>query len=153
MPDEQENQIRPLARQSCPHCEYSLSGLPASVRLCPECGGTLSAAAFALADFRRARASLVGRLMLLASPGIGIFAAFPFMFMRRGLVVPLSIFFAALWIGGAGAIYLSATKERKSAVRAFGLGLPLGIVYFAACFAIALMIVLPMKLFSMLSDG
>lgn len=125
----------------CPHCEYSLAGLSRETRACPECGGSLSAAAYAMAAARRVATSVRARLVLFASPAVGIFGGVLLMRLWFGLVQVLAWMFVCLWAGGATAVWFSMERRRRSAWRAVLLGLPLGVVYFAVVCGIALGVV------------
>ena len=125
----------------CPHCEYSLAGLSRETRECPECGGSLSAAGYAMAAARRVATSVRGRLVLFASPAVGIFGGVLLFRLGYGLVQVLAWMFVSLWAGGATAVWFSMERRRRSVRRAVLLGLPLGVAYFAVVCGIAVGVV------------
>ncbi|MBS0197201.1 MAG: hypothetical protein JSR77_10625 [Planctomycetes bacterium] len=129
----------------CPHCDYALTGLPRGTAACPECGGSLSAAAYARAAAQRIARSTGARLALLISPGVAIVGGAPVFVFQRNLVYLLMFLFACLWIGGTIAIYYSTLPRRRELWKAALLGLPLGLAYFLAVGTTALVVVLVIK--------
>jgi ribosomal protein L37AE/L43A len=125
----------------CPHCDYALAGLGRGIFVCPECGGSLSAGAFAMTTVRRARGSLAARLVLLASPGAAFVGGVLAMLVRRAFYDALSVALVCMWVGGATAVYFSERKERRRFWRAVGIGLPVGVVYLVAVVLVAVGVV------------
>lgn len=83
------------------------------------------------------------RLALLISPGVGIIAGFASFIMNRAPNLALSILLGSLWLGATIALYCTTGRPgRRRPVLAILLGLPLGIAYFAAVLAAAVIIVL-----------
>lgn len=133
-------------REYCPHCDYALMGLPRSVMQCPECGGSLTMQAYALAEARRLRGSMLARLVLWASPGVGIIGGIPIFLARRAFLDWLTFLFLVLWMGGATAVYFAGKgRARRSIGKAVGFGLVVGVLYFAAVSGIAVGIVFLLK--------
>lgn len=130
-------------KDSCPHCTYALVGLPARATVCPECGGSLSAMAFAAAAAGRMARNSRARMALIASPGIGIILSAPVIFaFHRGAYAGLLVLLVCLWLGAATAIYHTTGRPgSRRARRAILLGLPLGVAYFAVLVLIALAVV------------
>ena len=123
---------RTLDGDFCPWCDYALEGL-AKPTLCPECGGKLSLAARALAETRHATHKLWARLVLLASPGIGLFAGVAtFVLHHDGLVWLAWPVFLTLTASAFVCLYFGRPRPRRDWKRAALLAVPLGIAYFAA---------------------
>jgi len=132
-----------MGEQACPHCDYALAGLPRDAGRCPECGGELSALAFAKGVARRMARNGRARLALLVSPGVGVVVAIAAFAMHRGAYAALAGLLICLWAGAAVALHCTTGRpESRRPVRAVLLGLPLGIAYFVAVFGAAVGIVL-----------
>lgn len=113
---------------------------------CPECGGSLTLQAYALAEARRLRGSMLARLVLWASPGVGIIGGIPMFLIRKAFYDWLTFLFLVLWTGGATAVYFAAKgRTRRSIGKAIWLGLVVGLLYFAAVSGIAVGIVFVLK--------